>query len=69
MLWFRTIYELPFSKKCTKNYHSAADILEEDEKTVEEPFNKVKGDIRYRLRQAAKDAEMERLLSEVEIEE
>lgn len=43
--------------------------VEEDEKTVEEPFNKVKGDIRYRLRQAAKDAEMERLLSEVEIEE
>lgn len=43
--------------------------VEEDEKIVKEPFNKVKGDIRYRLRQAAKDAEMERLLSEVEIEE
>ncbi|MGY8776376.1 MAG: peptidylprolyl isomerase [Spongiibacter sp.] len=43
--------------------------IEEDVKTVEEPFETVKGDIRYQLRQAAKDAEMERLLSEVEIEE
>ncbi len=35
--------------------------------TVKIPFEKVKGDIRYRLRQQAKQAEMDRLLSEVEI--
>lgn len=33
-----------------------------------EPFEKVKGDIRYQLRQAAKQAEMERLLSSVKVE-
>lgn len=42
---------------------------EQGVKTVETPFESVKGDIRYRLRQAAKDAEMKRLLSEAEIKQ
>ncbi len=41
-------------------------VLEEPQ-LVKIPFEKVKGDIRYRLRQQAKQAEMDRLLSEVEI--
>lgn len=40
----------------------------EDVQVHEPPFEKVKGDIRYRLRQAAKQAEMERLMAEAEIE-
>lgn len=35
---------------------------------IKQPFEKVKGDIRYELRQQAKDAEMKRLLSLVKIE-
>ncbi|MCF6209888.1 MAG: peptidylprolyl isomerase [Gammaproteobacteria bacterium] len=35
---------------------------------VKTPYEKVKGDIRYRLRQEAKQAEWERLLSQVKIE-
>lgn len=35
---------------------------------IEAPFDRVKGDIRYRLRQSAKQAEMDRLLAEAEIE-
>lgn len=36
--------------------------------TVKEPFEKVQGDIRYELRQQAKQAEMDRLLEQVSIE-
>lgn len=39
----------------------------EGSQIIKIPFEKVKGDIRYRLRQQAKQAEMDRLLSEVEI--
>lgn len=42
--------------------------LLEGPSTVQEPFEKVKGDIRYQLRQQAKQAEMERLLEQVSIE-
>ena len=41
--------------------------LIEAPRTVTTPFEKVKGDIRYRLRQEAKQAETDRLLSTVEI--
>lgn len=40
----------------------------EDEMVVRRPFDTVKGDIRYQLRAAAKDAEMQRLLGETEVE-
>jgi peptidyl-prolyl cis-trans isomerase C len=39
----------------------------ESPQIIKIPFEKVKGDILYRLRQQAKQAEMDRLLSEVEI--
>lgn len=39
----------------------------EGSQIIKVPFEKVKGDIRYRLRQQAKQAEMDRLLSAVEI--
>ena len=42
-------------------------LVEEDAKVEKTPFEKVKGDIRYRLRQQAKQAEMDRLLSEAKI--
>jgi peptidyl-prolyl cis-trans isomerase C len=42
-------------------------LVEEDAKVEKTPFEKVKGDIRYRLRQQAKQAEMDRLLSESKI--
>lgn len=41
--------------------------VQEDAQTVTTPFEKVQGDIRYRLRQQAKQAEMERLLAEADI--
>lgn len=41
--------------------------LVEAPQTIKAPFEKVKGDIRYRLRQEAKQAEMNRLLSAVKI--
>lgn len=41
-------------------------ILEEPQ-VIKTPFEKVKGDIRYRLRQQAKQAEMDRLMSTAEI--
>lgn len=40
----------------------------EGQKIVKAPFEKVKGDIRYRLRQQAKQAEIERLKAQVKIE-
>ena len=42
--------------------------LIEAPQTIKTPFEKVKGDIRYRLRQQAKQAERDRLLSQVTIE-
>lgn len=41
-------------------------VLEEP-KVTKTPFDKVKGNIKYRLRQQAKDAEMKRFLSEAKI--
>lgn len=43
-----------------------AKVLEEA-KVIKTPFEKVKGDIRYRLRQRAKQSEMDRILSVSEI--
>ena len=40
----------------------------EEARTVKKPFEAVKGDIRYQLRQQTKQAELERLKSEVKIE-
>jgi peptidyl-prolyl cis-trans isomerase C len=42
--------------------------LIEAPQTIKTPFEKVKGDIRYRLRQEAKQSEMERILASVRIE-
>jgi len=42
--------------------------LLEAAQAIKTPFEKVKGDIRYRLRQEAKDAEMKRLLATVKID-
>jgi peptidyl-prolyl cis-trans isomerase C len=39
----------------------------EDPQVVKTPYEKVQGDIRYRLRQQAKQAEMERLLGEAKV--
>jgi len=39
----------------------------EDPQVIKTPFDTVKGDIRYRLRQQAKQAEMDRLISAAEI--
>lgn len=40
----------------------------EGPQTVKTPFEKVKGDIRYQLRQQAKQAEMDRMLGQLKIE-
>jgi len=42
--------------------------IDEDIQTVKAPLEKVKGDIRFRLRSQAKDAEMERLKKQMKIE-
>ena len=51
--------------KSTFGFHVV--MILEDPQVVKTPFEKVKGDIRYRLRQQAKQAEMDRLLSASEI--
>lgn len=56
---FTEPFETPFG------FHIAKQL--ESEKVVKKPFQAVKGDIRYLLRNKAKDAEMERLLKKTDI--